>query len=303
LILKFFFGKEQENKGMLFFTNLGSTCYFNVAFQLLLGNPEFRTSITNNSSPSGFVQVLQTIIEKYEQSSQSPRGCTIAKRDTMLDIAEFLPILRSHQQQDVIECVDLVLDTLADRSKPRPFPVRNVDSIPRLKEVLQQHYNSLSCLWGIQKRIDTCNKCENVLYEEYSPFSCIQRTREIRTISGATCEFCQCVQDRKSEYSIFEVPNSVIVQIGRHHDDGTKNHRHIPLNENVQILGKTFRLRVVVYHEGYSFSSGHYSCAVFHTQRQQWLYNSDEFSQFFPADFSIRTHKTNCTYAALYSCC
>ncbi len=288
---------------MLFFTNLGSTCFFNCAFQLLLNNPDFRKSVreyfTNHTFPrQDLIFCLHTIIERYETSLESSKGCTIAKRDTLLELAQFFPIIRGNQQQDVLECLDQIMDTLSIQHEV-VVPNRNYEE---LRNLLQRQYGLFSNLWGVQKRIDVCNECEHEIREEYIPFLCIQRTRQENTFSGARCDHCQQVCDRTVRYTIHDTPQSFIVQVGRHNDDGTKNHKNVTLNEHVSVNSKMYSLRVVVYHEGYTFSSGHYSCAVYHPKRRQWLYNSDEFSQFFDESFEIRTYKPNCTYAGLYCC-
>lgn len=314
----------------IFFKNEGSTCFFNVTLQLCLQNIYFRHSIENFTIDNSIIlkylhwfhhlpnklikpntnELLQgrkhgliLVFQKFFNALhiENNNSCFTAN---IHEIAEFLPLvydaIQKNIQCDVLECMDEILDTLSIPGTIRPNSIQfNDDSnqnLVLLNNSILQHCDSFHHLWGIQKKIHTCTKCnQNILYE-LIPFTWITKTSESDIIHGAFCKICNELTTRNVFSSIVQPPKSIIVRIERHNADGSKNHRDVSLSENVNIHNSLFQLRTIILHDGWSFNSGHYTCLIKHFANDRWIYNSDIFATFVD---SCKIH-TNKTYAALY---
>jgi hypothetical protein len=321
----------------IFLKNKGTTCFFNSAFQILIQNPFFVSTINNSQIPSGsdeeiqkyltyintnpmnpnvptelhigrhygFICVLKKFTQAYQQPSTNIHDCVLANVD---ELSHYLFLvrhaIRTNTQHDVLECVDEILDVLSIPGTQRPSPLviekqeLRQQTIESIRNAVNNHCGSLSSLWGVTERVDTCLTCKNVLRYEYNPFLWISKVKETRQ-AEATCEYCKQTTTRQIQTNILIPPESIIVQLSRHNDNGTKNHSNLPLSTTVNINGARFSLRVIVYHDGWSFNSGHYTCAI-RTQDNRWMTNSDASACLMPGSFDISEHQTNKTYAALY---
>lgn len=321
----------------IFLKNEGTTCFFNTAFQLLIQNPFFVSAINDYSVPVncngeiqkyltyvqmnpmnsnvplefhvgrhyGLICVLKKFTNMYQQSSTTTHDCVLAN---VHELSSYLFLLRhairTNTQHDVLECVDEILDVLSIPGTQRPIPLviskqeLRQETIESIRQVVNTHCGSLSSLWGVTERVDTCTTCKNILRYEYNPFLWISKVRETRQ-AEAICEYCNKSTTRQIQTNILIPPESIIVQLSRHNDNGTKNHSNLPLSTTVNINGTRFRLRVIVYHDGWSFNSGHYTCLI-RTQNDRWMTNNDASACLMPMSFDVSEHQTNKTYAALY---
>lgn len=320
----------------IFLKNEGTTCFFNTAFQLLIQNPFFVNTVCNYTIPSeteeeqkyityiqmnplnpnvpselhvgrhyGFIRVLKKFTQVYQQPSTSAHDCVLANVHELSKFLFFVRhAIRTNTQHDVLECVDEILDVLSIPGTQRPAPLviskqeLRQQSIEIIKQAVNTHCGSLSSLWGVTERVDTCTVCKNILRYEYNPFLWISKVRETRQ-AEATCEYCAQTTTRQIQTNILIPPESIIVQLSRHNDNGTKNHSNLPLSTTVNINNTRFSLRVIVFHDGWSFNSGHYTCTI-RTQDNRWMTNSDASASLMPSSFDISNYQTNKTYTALY---
>lgn len=321
----------------IFLKNHGTTCFFNTAFQLLIQNPFFIHTINNIQIPSGtdeeiqkyltyihmnpmnsnvsselhigrhygFIRVLKKFTQVYQQPSNDVHDCVLANVDELSHYLFFVRhAIRTNTQHDVLECVDEILDVLSIPGTSRPVPMitekqeLRQQTIESIRNAVINHCGSLSSLWGVTERIDTCTTCNNVLRYEYNPFLWISKVKDTRQVE-AMCSFCNKTTIRQMQTNILIPPESIIVQLSRHNDNGTKNHSNLPLSTTVNINGTRFSLRVIVYHEGWSFNGGHYTCTI-RTRDNRWMTNNDASACLMPVSFDISEHQTNKTYAALY---
>lgn len=320
----------------IFLKNCGTTCFFNVSFQLLIQNPYFVNAISNSQIPSeteeeqkyitwvhtnpmnqnvpselhigrhiGFVRVLKKFTQVYEQPSNDVHDCCIANVHELSDYLFLVRhAIRTNTQHDVLECVDEILDVLSIPGTQRPIPMviekqeLRQQTIESIQQSVNNHCGPLSKLWGVTERVDTCTTCQNVLRYEYNPFLWINKVRETRQ-ADAMCSYCNKTTTRNIQTNILIPPESIIVQLSRHNDNGTKNHSNIPLSRTVNINGSRFSLRVIVYHEGWSFNGGHYTSSI-RTESGRWMTNNDASACLMPGSFDISEHQINKTYAALY---
>jgi hypothetical protein len=234
------------------------------------------------------------------------------------ELVRHFPFLASHvragQQGDVLECVDAILDQLSFQGTARPVPITFLDSEgreaahERLRASIRQHCGPLEILWGVQEQIGTCMTCRRVVRRELIPFTWISKVSETRIAHDVDCDLCKHRGPREHETRIFEPAKSMIVQVhSRHRDDGSKDNRSAPMNEFVEIMdvrsqqSVSYQLDVMVYHEGWTFNSGHYTCALRNAVVDSiWILNSDAHCSFADKSFKIGQHKPTCTYAMLY---
>ncbi len=322
----------------IFLKNEGTTCFFNVAMQICLQNPYFiqavSVEINSNDYDSeiykylqwfhqnyqsriiiqvpqeynlgrhmGFRKVLQKFCQVYQQNTNDPTDCCTAD---VKEISQFLMLvnhaIRTNTQHDVLECVDEILDVLSLPNTPRPIPLvseqKNEQIVQQLRQNIITHSGEyMSNLWGITEKIHTCTSCNKQLRYEINPFLWIHKVRET-TRATSHCEHCNTTTTRVIQTNILIPPKSIIVQVARHNDNGTKNNSEMQLNNSVTISGISYELRVVVYHEGWSFQGGHYTCAI--REQQRWITNSDASASLMNESFDITKHQTTKTYAALY---
>ena len=295
----------------VFFHNEGTTCFFNAAMQLCLNNPHFRRAIlsseylSHNSSP--FVQVFLQFVREAETHVR-PRDAAVGKIKELLPYFPFLAeYVRTNQHGDVMECLDAIYDQLSIPGTRRPNVATFGDSdaaraaaFEEIRSQIRAHCGPLEVVWGVHEQISTCQECNRVVRRELIPFTWATRVQEQDFLEGVDCEKCGRRGRRELLTRLFHHPPGLVVRVsGRHRDDGSKDNRVAVMRERVQVAeSKTYALQTMVYHEGWSFSSGHYVTAV--RAGTNWVLNSDSSCRFAPDAFSIESHRPQCTYAALY---
>ncbi len=303
----------------VFFANRGNTCFFNVAAQLLLNNKDFVDAIL--SSDFDHLEESNGVLREFRRYANEVRTHTKPRMGAVASIDELVrhfPFLASHvragQQGDAIECVDAILDQLSFRGTPRPVPIQYTNAgsrdsaYARVRQSIRQHCGPLEILWGIQEQIGTCLRCNQIVQRELIPFTWISKVTEKRVAEGVDCDACKRRGSREYETRIFEPARSMIVQVhARHRDDGSKDNRPAPMNEFVEITDVrsqgsiSYALEVMAYHEGWSFNSGHYTCAIRNpVSRDTWILNSDAHCSVADKSFKVGQHKPTSTYAMLY---
>jgi ubiquitin C-terminal hydrolase len=296
----------------LLFRNKGATCFFNVAAQLCLNNPEFRRAIRSSAYDSygPFVQIFRRYCDEVESCKHGQ--ASIASVDGLLPHFEFLrAYVASHQQGDVLECVDAILDKFCNTAAPRPAPMNftNPDErsavAERVRAAIRAHCGPMEALWGIQEQVSECMSCRKIVLRELIPFSWIARVSEERVYDGVCCDLCHVRGRRTSVSRIYYAPPSLIVQVpARHRDDGSKDNRPAIMNECVELTDASGRrpyyMAVMVYHQGWSFQGGHYTCAFRTNRAENWILNSDASCSFAQPGFDIEKHQPQSTYAMLY---
>lgn len=296
----------------LLFRNKGATCFFNVAAQLCLNNPEFRRAIRSSEYDSSgpFVQIFRRYVDEAESCKRGQ--ASIVSVDTILPHFAFLrEYVVSHQQGDVLECVDAILDKFCNPTAPRPTPMTftNPDEratvADRVRAAIRAHCGPMEALWGLQEQVSECMSCRKIVLREIIPFSWIARVSEERVYDGVCCDACHTRGKRTSVTRIFYAPPSLIVQVpARHRDDGSKDNRSAVMNESVELTDASGRrpyyMGVMVYHQGWSFQGGHYTCAFRTSRDDPWILNSDVSCSFASVGFDIEKHQPQSTYAMLY---
>jgi hypothetical protein len=297
----------------LFFQNEGTTCFFNAAMQLCLNNPHFRAAVLDPrylaQNHSGFVQVLAQFVREVNQHT-SPREAAIAKVRELLPHFPFLAdYVRTNQHGDVMECLDAIFDKLSLPGTTRPSVVTftsadgREEALKTLRDQIRAHCGTLEVVWGVQEQVSTCMECNQVVLRELIPFTWVSRVMDKHEVSGVDCSLCHARAGRREVVTrLFDIPRGLIVRVrARHRDDGTKDNRSAVLRERVEVATGTFYdLQSMVYHEGWSFSSGHYITAVRIDKDHPWVLNSDASCQMAKDGFSIEAYRPQCTYAALY---
>ncbi len=296
----------------VFFHNEGTTCFFNGAMQLCLNNPHFRRALLSPEfsarHSSGFVNVMLQFVRECE-SHTNPRDAAIGKIKELLPYFPFLAEhVRTNQHGDVMECLDAIYDKLAFPGTRRPNVVTFADSdvaraeaFRELREQIRAHCGPLEVVWGLHEQVSTCMECKRVVRRELIPFTWATRVQEQDFVDDVDCEKCGRRGRRELITRLFHCPPGLVVRVsGRHRPDGSKDNRVAVMRERVQVStdGKMYLLHAMVYHEGWSFSSGHYITAV--RSGTNWVLNSDSSCRFAPDGFSIESYRPQCTYAALY---
>ncbi len=288
------------------FKNEGSTCFFNVAMQLLLSSPSFHVGVRTVPGGQDLVHGLRMIVDALERSREPSEAFVMSPRA----FAPFLPLVRNavatHRQHDATECVDEILDKLSVPGSTRPQPMLVGAEGPEaaMRAVLLSiaaHAGPFASMWVVTGEVQTCLNCDKVVRIEYTPVLWVSRVADRRTIPGALCESCGSRVGRKSETQIHHASESVLVRISRHNDDGSKNHRNVALHAGVTVAGRPYRMNCMVYHDGMTWQGGHYTCAMRHHVTGDWMLDSDTSCRFAPRDFDIQTHSMHKTYCALYS--
>lgn len=297
----------------VFFHNEGTTCFFNAAMQLCLNNPHFRRAMLSPDyiarNPTGFVGVMLQFVRECEGHVR-PNDAAVGKIRELLPYFPFLAdYVRTHQHGDVMECLDAIYDKLAFPGTTRPNVVTFADSdaarteaLRIVRDQIRAHCGPLEVVWGVQEQISTCLECNRVVRRELIPFTWVSRIHEQHFLEGVDCERCHVRGRREQLTRLFDCPPGLVVRVNaRHLPDGSKDNRHAVMRERVDVTSsKQYYLQTMVYHEGWSFASGHYVTAVRSNARSPWVLNSDSSCQFAPVSFSIESYKPQCTYASLY---
>lgn len=256
----------------------------------------------------GLAVYLQRVIDISRQHSVTSQDAAVT---TFVEASKYLPLLtksiRTLEQQDLLEFIDEVLDVLSIPFTQRPSPSKMHEgeetsaALLRLRLLIENHCGGLSSLWGIVQEVSTCMSCSKVVRRELCPFLWIDRVRSARVASGVHCEHCHSRDtQRRTTSEVIDTADSIIVQVARHNDDGTKSHQSSSFSPHVRVAGSTtYSLQTVVYHSGPSFQGGHYVCAI--KRGATWVLNSDQDARYPPSDtFEIQSHRVEETYAALY---
>ncbi len=296
----------------VFFHNEGTTCFWNAAAQLCLNNPEFRRAVLSpefaSRHSSGFVHVFLQFVREAETHVR-PNDAAVGKIKELLPHFPFLAeYVRTHQHGDVMECLDAIYDQLSYPGTRRPNVVTfdsesgRTAALEDIRSQIRAHCGPLEVVWGVHEQISTCMECNRVVRRELIPFTWATRVQEQDFLDGVDCEKCGKRGRRELLTRLFQSPAGLVVRVsGRHRPDGSKDNRVAVMRERVQVAeGKNYRLQTMVYHEGWSFSSGHYVTAVRAVGGSNWVLNSDSSCRFAPDSFSIESHRPQCTYAALY---
>lgn len=78
-----------------------------------------------------------------------------------------------------------------------------------------------------------------------------------------------------------------------------KSHKFIHYGHKIHLNGVEYNLFAVVYHHGSSLESGHYTCNVYDSEMQEWLYIDDGFINIVHSDHVLR-EKSASTYLLFY---
>lgn len=296
----------------IFFHNEGTTCFFNAAMQLCMNNPYFRRALLDEAyqeqNRSGFVQVMLQFVREVETHS-TVRQAAVGKIKELLPYFPFLAEhVRTHQHGDVMECLDQIYDHLSVPGTTRPGVVTfdsaegRADALRRLREQIRAHCSTLEVVWGVQEQVSTCLECNKTVLRELIPFTWVTRVSDQYVIDDVDCSLCGVRGRREVVTRLYDIPRGLVVRVrARHRDDGTKDNRVAVMRERVEVSTGTFcSLQSMVYHEGWSFTSGHYVTAVRLDRRSPWVLNSDASCQMARDGFSIESYRPQCTYAALY---
>lgn len=292
----------------IFFHNEGTTCFFNAAVQLCMNNPYFRRALLTDTHSTPFKQVFLQFVREVETHT-TVRQAAVAKIKELLPHFPFLAeYVRTHQHGDVMECLDAIYDQMSIPGTSRPGVVTfdsaegRAIALERLQDQIRAHCGPFEVVWGVQEQVSTCLECGKTVLRELIPFTWVTRVSDQYVVEGVDCSLCGVRGRREVVVRLYAIPRGLVVRVrARHRDDGSKDNRAAVMRERVEVSPGTFcSLQSMVYHEGWSFSSGHYITAVRMDRTSPWVLNSDASCQMAKEPFSIESYRPQSTYAALY---
>jgi hypothetical protein len=259
----------------LFFRNKGSTCFFNVACQILFQNQEFLNGISQKLESESQENVKTHYHSYLEWRSSNPKinpretpvelkkgrryGLMIAfyrlKRclDTQTqpndahisnvdEFVQFIPCLahsvQTFQHQDILECVNEIFDILDETPLlPRVFNHEQMQSIEENYDFYKSLLNGtcLESCWGIRREHQKCMNCNEIVRTEYSPFLWIQHVNEKTIVKDVQCDHCNEKTEREIISKIVYTGSCILVSIQRHNNEGNKIHDPKKLNTKVRM--------------------------------------------------------------------
>jgi hypothetical protein len=322
------------------FHNEGTTCFFNVAMQMLLGSPSFCTAIQMTdedddngnaymewvheslasesvkpsvlptcppglimSRRSGMVRIIKSLLDLSETGGEN---AVIVKVDVFSKFVSLLfNAIRTNEQHDAFETIDEIMDILSVPGTLRPQPrvvLPDVSETDGIALVLDGIRIHGGHFACLWGVTREVHACDMCNRVVRKEYSPFAWTTKVRDQYRvfAHCEFCTSNAPRTVTCEIVHAPSTIIVRVNRHNVDGSKSHNKVGLHGVVHITGRSYEMRVLTYHNGMSFQGGHYTCVLRRNATSSWIFNSDTACRFLPHDFDVRSHNTSQTYGAVY---
>ncbi len=290
------------------FRNESSTCFFNVAMQMLLASPAFRRATrveyAKTCGSESDVRPRRVCLDHFFkivsclESLTSPSAAFVT---SVRSLAPLFPVLanslQTHRMHDVFECLDNIFDVLGIEGSMRPTLFNTLEDAVAS---LDAHMGSFAAVWSVSCETHVCTKCARTTHT-YTPCLYVSRVSDTSTISDARCEGCGEVHPRTVRWELARPGETVFVRVNRHTSTGAKRHDRVCLNEGVTLRDRVYSMRAMVYHDGITLDGGHYTCAFKSVVSGSWVLNSDTHARFAGSSFDVSTHDAHKTYGATYS--
>jgi uncharacterized UBP type Zn finger protein len=268
--------------------NLGNTCFFNAAMQILVHAKAFRNVMDSIKSPPHPIvfQMKKLVGEHWSGDSDviDPSYLRTAlgevKDSKNKPNPDYVTIFKAKQQQDASEALDLIYQQLTqgDASIERIFLHRSV-SVKQCSHPPRDSMEAIESNSNVQLILPDDNKVHSLeeLLKQYTALTAMVKA-EWPKINGKTCE--------ATERRMFlELPKLLYIQIKRFAFDlsGTKIHSKVdvPLEIELKEFLRTptgnnrYRLIGIVHHSGTTLLSGHYYADYYHYELKRWIRADD----------------------------
>jgi len=266
-----------EEPALIGLRNLGNSCYQNAVLQCLLHAQDFWKLLHAVKIERDSLGHL--LLDLYTTATE-PRSTGVACDITDLRrIRELIGLKnkawKSREQQDALEFLLSLLDTLSDDFKARRG--NPVDSLIRGTLISKTACNA--CTTVSEKRDPFFVLCLPV--EARSLQESLTAYQQSETLKGSEqyhCDKCRCKVDAKRNLEISDLPNLLIVCLKRFKwESGSPEKNSLcvkcPMTGFEVIKGVRYSLVGTVQHSGESVNHGHYTAHV--SERGRWYLSDD----------------------------
>ena len=303
--------------------NIGNTCYLNATLQCLIHSSLFiEYLVKNQKSVQNSVQNLN-IINMILDLHTKQLGFPVLLKRYLASLN--MDLFNNNIQQDSHECLVSILDLLHEETRKIEIDkLRN--NIFKTRLTNTEHIKSIDTWRSYEKvfgysfinhifsgqlvSILYCTECskESYVFDIFNEIqlsmisqksvqdfreccsinSCLLDYMITEDITEKDCEFCKKKTNQKRKLTLWDLPNTLIINLKRY-SNGNRNNKEIFIDNELSFEhGNTsfkYKLTCIVHHSGLSQNSGHYVTEI--CKGDKWyLADDDKITEHVHSDIS-----------------
>ena len=278
--------------------NIGNTCFMNSALQCLNHVHEYLSYFSNLSSESTALTPLTRSYVEFTKQMVSNQNQPIIPVDIYMQFGKIAPRFTNYRQQDSLEFINILLDTLHD-----DLTRMNADGGSMISQLFQGEIASVvECLGGCENPLTSYDSFtflplpippSTYYQEKFALFGCFEEfceTEHIGKHGQWFCDRCNAFTDARKTLKVWKLPQILIIQLKRFDYDLRSYSKintlvqlqteSLDLNEFVANPDKDKSIRydlvAVSNHRG-SLLGGHYTTYGKNKRTNQWYHYDDKW--------------------------